>query len=45
MSAASLDVQFLATALPDAQARPAVSPDPLRWTQTARLIAEMLVFP
>ncbi len=45
MFAAILDVQIVATSLPDIQAALAVSPDQMSWIQTAYLIAEVVAIP
>lgn len=45
MFAAILDVQIVATSLPDIQAALRVSPDQMSWIQTAYLIAEVVAIP
>lgn len=45
MFAAILDVQIVATSLPDIQAALAVRPDQMSWVQTAYLIAEVVAIP
>ena len=45
MFAAILDVQIVATALPNIQAALAVSPDQMSWVQTSYLIAEVVAIP
>lgn len=45
MFAAILDVQIVATSLPDIQAALGVSPDQMSWVQTAYLIAEVVAIP
>ena len=45
MFAAILDVQIVATSLPDIQAALGVSPDQMSWIQTAYLIAEVVAIP
>ena len=45
MFAAILDVQIVATSLPDIQAALAVSPDQMSWIQTSYQIAEVVAIP
>ena len=45
MFAAILDVQIVATSLPDIQAALGVNPDQMSWVQTAYLIAEVVAIP
>ncbi len=45
MFAAILDVQILATSLPNIQASLAVSPDQMSWIETAYLVAHVVAIP